>query len=234
MKILVVHDSNIWILPTHHLEAKGWLVVQACHARDAACQAPFVNPDLILLDFDNTDMRGAEACRLLRSRSRAPIIAVSNKVEERDALEAFEAGANDYVRKPVGTAELIARITAWSRREISRTPQSERFFHCENLLIDFHHRRVTVDNNIVHFRPREYELLCYMVAHANQVMTHKQILSQVWRSDYSDNGHTLRVHIASLRNKIEADPTHPRLLITLTRIGYRFQTEQALPRSETA
>jgi two-component system KDP operon response regulator KdpE len=175
-----------------------------------------------------------EACRLLRSRSKAPIITVSSNLQEANALAAFEAGANDYVRKPVGQAELLARINVWSRKEAKRTPQPDRYFQCSKLAIDFHLRRVTVGDAVVHLRPREYELLCYMVAHANQVLTHKQILSQVWRSDYSDDGHTLRVHVASLRNKIESDPARPRMLITLTRIGYRFQTEEALPRSETA
>jgi two-component system KDP operon response regulator KdpE len=234
MKLLLIQDSQIWTVPIQVFEAQGWQVTHARHARDGICQAPFINPDLVLLDLDITDMSGAEACRLIRSRTKAPIIAVSRKLEEIDALAAFEAGANDYVRKPVGVAELVARINCWTRKETVRGAQPDRYFRNGNLAIDFVTRRVTVATKIVHLRPREYELLCYFVAHSNQVLTHKQILSQVWRTDYSDDGHTLRVHIASLRNKIEADPQRPRMLITLTRVGYRFQTEQSLSRSETA
>ncbi|HEY9776814.1 MAG TPA: response regulator transcription factor [Planktothrix sp.] len=234
MKLLLVHDARVWTVPTQLFEDNGWSVIKASDARDAACQVPFVAPDLILIDFDISDIVGVEACRLLRARSKTPIIGVSRDIEEANAVAAFDAGANDYVRKPIGESELLARMNVWCRREPKRTPQPDRFFQCGSLAIDFHLRRVTVSDGVIHLRPREYELLCYMVAHANQVLTHKQILSQVWRSDYSDDGHTLRVHVASLRNKIESDPARPRMLITLTRIGYRFQTEEPLPRSETA
>jgi two-component system KDP operon response regulator KdpE len=234
MKVLFIREPAVWDPPVERFEAAGLSVSYAPSVKKGLHALPFTNPDLIVIDLDTPASGGVDACVDLRARTKAPIIAVSEKADEMDAVAALEAGVDDYFRKQFGIKELIARMQAVTRRHAGTTIQSDRTFRCDNLSIDFLHRRVSVGDKVIHLRPREYELLCFMVSHADQVLTHKQILAQVWRSEFADDWHTLRVHIASLRNKIETNPAHPRFIVTETRIGYRFQSESSILRCETA
>lgn len=227
LKVLIVDDE-----PQHRralrlgLEKNDCQVVLAGDGEEALLQARSQELDLVVLDIAMPGLDGFEVCRRLREWSAIPIIILSVREREDDKVRAFELGADDYVTKPFGIRELVARIRAVMRRSTAEQTQEKTSFACDHLHIDHLRRMVTVHGQEVHLTPKEYDLLKYMCANADRVLTHKQLLLHVWGVDFAQDHHALRVHVANLRNKIEDLPERPRFIHTETRVGYRFRTQE--------
>jgi two-component system KDP operon response regulator KdpE len=194
---------------------------EAGHAGLAAAAA--FRPDVILLDLGLPDLDGIEVIKRLREWSTVPIIVLSVREREDDKVRALDAGADDYLTKPFGVGELLARIRAALRRSLQQVP--EPVFTSGELRVDLNLRRVTVGGTEIQLTPTEYDILRLFVAHAGKVLTHGQILKQVWGIAYLEQPHVLRVNISNLRRKIEADPSRPRHIITEPGVGYRLRSE---------
>jgi two-component system KDP operon response regulator KdpE len=188
------------------------------HAGLAAAAA--FRPDVILLDLGLPDLDGVEVIRRLREWSQVPIIVLSVREREDDKIAALDAGADDYLTKPFGVGELLARIRASLRRSLQQAP--EPIFESNDLVVDLTLRKVMVRGEDVQLTPTEYDLLRLLVSHAGKVLTHGQILKQIWGVAYQEQPHVLRVNISNLRRKIEADPSRPRHIITEPGVGYRL------------
>lgn len=191
------------------------------HAGLAAAVA--LKPGVILLDLGLPDMDGVEVIGRIREWSPVPIIVLSVREREDDKVRALDAGADDYLTKPFGIAELLARIRVVLRRSIQEAP--EPVYRIGGLEVDLPRRRVTVDGAEAQLTPTEYELLRLLVVHAGKVLTHSQILRQIWGVAYMDQPHVLRVNISNLRHKIEPDPSRPRYILTEPGVGYRLKAE---------
>jgi two-component system KDP operon response regulator KdpE len=199
-------------------------LVEAPTAREGLTQAAGRNPDLILLDLGLPDMDGLELARRIREWSRVPIIVLSARGQERDKVAVLDAGADDYLTKPFGVGELLARMRV-ALRHSQATDQGESVFEAGGIRVDLARRQVFKDGEEVHLTPLEYKLLTSLVKHAGKVLTHRHLLKEVWGMNAINQGHYLRVYITQLRHKLEADPSKPRLLITETGVGYRLRTE---------
>ncbi len=191
------------------------------HAALAAAAA--FKPDVILLDLGLPDMDGVEVIRRIREWSQVPIIILSVREREDDKVDALDAGADDYLTKPFGVAELLARIRVALRRSVRQV--SEPVYNIDELQVDLSKRRVLVSGREVQLTPTEYDLLRLLVIHAGKVLTHSQILRQIWGMAYMDQPHVLRVNISNLRRKIEADASRPRYILTEVGVGYRLRVE---------
>jgi len=191
------------------------------HAALAAAAA--AKPDIVLLDLGLPDMDGVEVIRRMREWSRVPIIVLSVREKEPDKIGALDAGADDYLTKPFGTGELLARIRATLRRTLQEIP--EPVFTFEDLEVDLARRRVMVRNAELQLTPTEYDLLRLLVTHAGKVLTHRQILNHIWGATYIEQPHVLRVNISNLRHKIEIDPSRPRYIMTEPGVGYRLRAD---------
>lgn len=189
---------------------------------EALAAAAATRPDVILLDLGLPDMDGIEVIKRIREWSQTPIIVLSVREREGDKVAALDAGADDYLTKPFGVAELLARIRANLRR--SRQDVPEPVFFSADLKVDLNLRRVTIADKEIQLTPTEYDILRLLVVNADKVLTHNQILKQVWGITYLEQPHVLRVNISNLRRKIEADPSRPRHIITEPGVGYRFKT----------
>lgn len=226
MKVLVVDDEpQIRRALRAGLMKSEYEVITAASGEEGLDLAALHNPDIVILDLAMPGTDGFEVCRQLRGWSKAPIIVLSVREGEEDKIQALDLGADDYLTKPFGVGELLARMRAVFRRARTSEEPDEPTFSVDNLHIDFAHRLVTIDQAEVHLTPKEYDVLKYMVLNANRVLTHRQVLTKVWGPEYADDTHTLRVHIANLRNKIEKIPERPRFIHTETRVGYRFRTD---------
>ncbi|HEU4751540.1 MAG TPA: response regulator transcription factor [Armatimonadota bacterium] len=205
------------------LERNGYGVLLAETGEEALEMAAGQAPDVVILDLALPGMDGLAVCRKMREWSRVPILVLSVRDGEGDKIAALDLGADDYLTKPFSLEELLARLRALLRRcgpgEEPELPE----FRAEDLHVDFVRRRVTLGGKEVHLTPTEYELLRCLVTHADRVLTHRQLLTRVWGAEYAEDTHTLRVHIANLRNKIEPTPARPRFLHTEPRVGYRFR-----------
>ena len=179
-------------------------------------------PDLVLLDLNMPGMGGLDTCRELRAFSEVPVIILSVRNSEQDKVAALDAGADDYVTKPFGMQELLARIRAALRRAPSPPEGAPGMFRSEDLEIDFAARRVRLKDGEVRLTPKEFDLLRYLVAHAGKPVPHRELLQAVWGPDYGDETEYLRVFINQLRKKIEPNPSHPRFVLTEPWVGYRF------------
>ena len=206
------------------MERSNCEVLLATTGEEGLDLAALHNPDVIILDLAMPGIDGFEVCRQLRTWSKTPIIVLSVRDSEDEKIQALDIGADDYLTKPFGMRELNARVRAVLRRTNVPEDGNEPAFSCDNLNIDFAHRRVTLSGEELHLTPKEYDLLCYMVQNADRVLTHRQLLTKVSGPEYANDSHTLRVHIANLRNKIEELPERPRFVHTETRVGYRFRT----------
>jgi two-component system KDP operon response regulator KdpE len=205
------------------LRANAYQVVEAATAREGLAQAAGRNPELILLDLGLPDADGVEVARQLRLSTRAPIIVLSARGREPDKVAALDGGADDYLTKPFGAPELLARIRVALRR--SAAPDDgllEPVFASGPLRADLARREITVRGEPVHLTPTEYKLLAALIRNAGRVVTHRQLLHDVWGANYEAQTHYLRVYMGQLRHKLETDPTRPRLLTTEAGVGYRL------------
>jgi two-component system KDP operon response regulator KdpE len=224
--ILVVDDEpQIRRVLRSTLSTHGYEIAEAKTGEEALEWVRKEPPDLVLLDMNMPGMGGVEACREIRRASDAPIIMLTVRNAERDKVAALDAGADDYVVKPFGIEELLARIRAALRRYApgDTLPQ----FVSKDLSIDFEARQVRVRDRDVHLTPKEYDVLKHLVANQGKPLTHRRLLQAVWGPDYGEETESLRVVINQLRKKLEADPGRPRYILTEPWVGYRFQPPRA-------
>jgi len=226
-KILIVDDDPQirrvikTTLVGHHYEA-----VEARTGEAALAILALEMPSLVLLDMNMPGMDGLETCRAIRAGSEIPVIILSVRNSEKDKVAALDAGADDYVTKPFGIEELLARIRAAMRRAPEGGPHS---FQSPELDIDFEMRRVRAHGRDVALTPKEFELLRRLVASAGKAVSHRELLQAVWGPDYGDEPEYLRVFINQLRKKIEANPAQPKLIVTVPWVGYRFASGETQP-----
>ncbi len=204
------------------LTAHHFVIIEAANATEAMERATTEPPDIILLDLGLPDIDGIDLTKRLREWSRTPIIVLSARGREADKVEALDAGADDYVTKPFGVSELLARMRV-ALRHANTAQGSDPVFESGNLVIDFTRRQVTRNGVELHLTPIEYRLLTLLAKNAGKVLTHRQILIDVWGPAYAAQTHYLRVYTAQLRRKIEEDPARPQLLVTEPGVGYRFR-----------
>jgi two-component system KDP operon response regulator KdpE len=202
----------------------GYSVLEAKSGEEALATMRRDTPDLVLLDLNMPGIGGLETCRAIRETSDLPIIVLSVRNSERDKVQALDAGADDYVTKPFGIQELLARIRAAMRRSPAQSDSGTRLFASRELEIDFDTRRVTLNGNAVRLTPKEFDLLKFLVDHPNKPIPHRKLLQTVWGPDYGDEVEYLRVFINQLRKKIEPVPSKPKYLVTEPWVGYRFAT----------
>ena len=223
--VLVVEDeSQMRTFVRLALAAHGYKVLEAQTGREGLAQAAAYTPDLVLLDLGLPDFDGLEVTKRLREWYSAPIIVISARGQEAQKVEALDTGADDYLTKPFGTAELMARIRV-ALRHASQTAQDplSSVFSVGNLRIDFGKRLVYNGEKEVHLTPIEYKLLAALAKHAGKVLTHKQLLDQVWGPGHSHQMQYLRVYMVQLRQKLEENPARPRYLRTEAGVGYRLK-----------
>ena len=224
--ILVVDDEpQIRRVLRSTLSMHGYEIAEAKTGEEALEWMRKEPPDLVLLDMNMPGMGGVEACREIRRASDAPIIMLTVRNAERDKVAALDAGADDYVVKPFGIEELLARIRAALRRYAPGEALPP--FVSKDLSIDFEARQVRVRDRDVHLTPKEYDVLKHLVANQGKPLTHRRLLQAVWGPDYGEETESLRVVINQLRKKLEADPARPRYILTEPWVGYRFQPPRA-------
>jgi two-component system KDP operon response regulator KdpE len=208
------------------LQSEKYGVLEAETASDGLSQAATRNPDIVLLDLGLPDMDGLEVIEKLREWSAVPVIVISAREQEGDKIKALDKGADDYLTKPFDAGELLARIRVALRHAAPKSQdQGEAVFVAEELKIDFLKRQVYCGTREIHLTPIEYRLLTVLVRDAGRVMTHRQILKEVWGPPYVEQTHYLRVFMNQLRKKIEADSARPRFLLNEPGIGYRFKPD---------
>jgi two-component system, OmpR family, KDP operon response regulator KdpE len=220
-KILIVDDEpQIRRVLRTTLSSQGYTVAEARTGDEALEHIRNERPDLILLDVNMPGISGLETCREIRSSSDIPIIMLTVRSSEHDKVQALDAGADDYVTKPFGSEELMARIRAGLRR--AAPTESLPPFVSADLKIDFEKRAVSLKGEFVRLTPKEFELLRHLVANQGKAQGHRRLLQAVWGPDYGEETEYLRVFINQLRKKIEPDPKHPRYIHTEPWVGYRF------------
>lgn len=206
------------------LRAHDYAVVEAGSAREGLMQAAGRNPDLILLDLGLPDRDGLEVTRELRGWTSAPIIIISARGQEQDKVNALDLGADDYLTKPFTEGELLARIrVALRHAALPADSPPDPIFETGDLHVDLVRREVLKGRDEVHLTPTEYKLLTTLIRNAGKVVTHGQLLKEVWGANYRDQTHYLRVYMGQLRHKLEEDPARPRILTTEPGIGYRLR-----------
>jgi len=218
--VLVVDDEpQILRALTTNLRGAGYDVVTAATGEGALAQAATRSPDAVILDLVLPDMSGTEVCRELRGWSEVPVIVLSAVGDENAKVSALDAGADDYVTKPFGIDELLARLRAALRRTGGT---QEPVVEIDDLRIDLEKRSVTVGGGAVQLTPHEYEMLALFARNPGKLLTHRTILQEVWGPAYGKESHYLHVYVSQLRRKIEADPTRPRYILTEPGAGYRL------------
>jgi two-component system KDP operon response regulator KdpE len=227
-KILVVDDDpQVRRAFRAILSSQGCSVVEARDGNEALDEIKADAPDLVLLDINMPGIDGFETCKQIRAFSDVPIIVVTVRGAENDKVIALDAGADDYIVKPFGTQELLARI----RGAVRRVPSAKEMppFNSSGLNIDFERRRVVVHGKPVHLTPTEFELLKHLVVNQGKPMSHLKLLHLLWGPEHSNDREPLRVFIGQLRKKIEEDPEHPRYIHTEPLVGYRFDPDFGMP-----
>jgi two-component system KDP operon response regulator KdpE len=225
IRILIVDDEpQIRRFLRTSLGAHGYRVIEASRGQEAMRLTTTERPELVLLDLGLPDMDGLEVIQRLREWSTVPIIVVSVRGQEAEKIAALDRGADDYVTKPFGMGELLARIRAALRHRLQADVE-EPVFHAGGLIVDLVKRVVTVDGQEVKLTPKEYDLLRVLVTHAGKVITHQQLLREVWGPGSVYETHYLRVYIGQLRQKLEPDPAQPRYLLTESGVGYRLRLD---------
>ena len=207
------------------LHAHGYRLFEATTGSDGLIEAASRQPDVVIVDLGLPDMDGLEVIRRLREWSSVPVIVLSARGGERDKVTALDSGADDYIEKPFGTDELLARIRVALRHAAGAGRAEDAVFAVGELQVDQGRRQVRLAGQEVHLTPIEYRLLTTMVRHAGKVLTHRQLLRDVWGPDHVEDAHYLRVFMATLRRKIEPSPAQPRYLLTEPGVGYRLSDE---------
>ncbi len=219
--ILVVEDEpEIRRFLRSSLASEGYRVVESANARRGTIDAGTHKPDLAIVDLGLPDFDGREVIRQIRSWSSMPIVVLSARAQERSKIEALDAGADDYVTKPFGVGELLARVRV-ALRHASRSPSGQ-VLNLGPSRVDLEKRRAMRDGTDVHLTPIEFRLLACLAKHLGMVVTQRELLSEVWGPSHAAHTHYLRIYMKQLRDKLEADPVRPKYLITETGVGYRL------------
>jgi len=222
--IVIEDDPPIRRFLRTGLSTQGFTVFEADTGKQGIIEAEVRKPDLVILDLGLPDMEGVEVIKAIRTWSAIPIIILSARSSEQHKIDALDAGADDYLTKPFGFGELLARIRVALRHAIRPMEHIQAdIFATANLKVDLHNRVVTLDDEEVHLTPIQYRLLVVLVKQAGRVLTHQQILKEVWGPSYQENAHYLRIYMSQLRQKLEADPTQPKFLLTESGVGYRLK-----------
>ncbi len=224
-RVLVIDDEQgIRRFLRTSLSTQGYEMYEASTGQEGLQSVPIVRPDLIILDYGLPDLDGVDVTRSLREWTQTPILILSVREQESDKVAALDAGADDYLIKPFGLAELLARI----RAALRRTTHSETgaVFATGGLHVDLARRRVHASDEKIQLTPTEYDLLKVLIRHADRVLTHRQVIREVWGGACYENAmHLLRVNVSNLRRKLEPDPARPRYIVTEPGVGYRLRTE---------
>jgi len=221
--IVVEDEPQIRRFVRAALETEHWRVFEAGTLKDGLLETATRRPELVVLDLALPDGDGVELVRSMRAWSSAPILVLSARGDEKDKIGALDAGADDYLTKPFGIGELLARVRALARRR-ARSDSGDPVFRVGEIEIDFAARLVKRAGEVVHLTPIEYRLLTLLASNAGKVLTHRQILREVWGPVYVEHEHYARIYMGHLRRKLEADPAQPRFLLTETAVGYRLAT----------
>lgn len=224
--ILIVEDEK----PIRHfirvaLETQQYACLEAQDGMNAITLIASHHPDIVVLDLGLPDMDGLDVIRKVKEWSSVPIVVVSARGREREKVEALDAGADDYLTKPFGVAELLARIRVALRHRVMEPSAGKSIFELDKLKIDFEKRRVLLDGTDVHLTPTEYHLLTLLAMHCGKVLTHRFLIGEIWGAAAVDEAQSLRVCMGNLRRKIEADPAQPRYIVTEVGVGYRMVDE---------
>jgi len=224
--ILVIEDeAQIRRFLRPALTGQGYRLFEAITGESGLVEAATRQPDLIILDLGLPDLDGLEVIRRLREWTTIPIIILSAREQERDKIAALDAGADDYVSKPFGIGELLARMRVALRHAAQSGDTDEAAFAVGDLAVDLTRRQVTLRGEPVHLTPIEYRLLTTLVRHAGKILTHPQLLKEVWGPNQTDQAQYLRVYVAQLRRKLEQNPARPRYLLTESGVGYRLASD---------
>jgi two-component system, OmpR family, KDP operon response regulator KdpE len=222
--IVIEDDPSIRRFLRTSLTTHGFNVFEADTGKQGIVEVGVRKPDLLILDLGLPDMDGVDVIKAIRAWSPVPIIILSARSSEQQKIDALDVGADDYLTKPFGFGELLARIRVAMRHSTRPQEQSQaEIFTTANLKVDLLNRVVSVDDREIHLTPIQYRLLTVLVKHAGKVMTHQQILNEVWGPSYRENAHYLRIYMSQLRQKLEAEPTQPRFLLTESGVGYRLK-----------
>ncbi len=225
--ILVEDEPQIRRFVRTALQAEGWTVHESDTLRRGLSDAATRMPDLVVLDLGLPDGDGVDFIRDLRAWSKVPVIVLSARVDERDKIEALDAGADDYLTKPFGVGELRARVRVATRRGQAAGVGPQAIFEFGEVRVDLALRTVHKGAAAVHLTPIEYRLLTLLIANAGKVLTQRQMLREVWGPSHAEDGHYLRVHMGHLRQKLEDEPARPKHLLTETAVGYRLVQQPA-------
>jgi len=220
--LLIEDERQIRRFVRTALEAEGWRVFECEALRQGLIDAGTRRPDLVILDLGLPDGDGMAFIQEFRSWSQTPVIVLSARLDEAGKIAALDAGADDYLVKPFGVGELLARVRAARRRALDGAAGRDPVFEFGDIRVDRTARSVTRAGHEVHLTPIEYRLLTLLIANVGRVLTHRQILQGVWGPAHAEHGHYVRVHMGHLRQKLEADPAQPRHLLTETGVGYRL------------
>ncbi|MGO9614640.1 MAG: response regulator [Dissulfurispiraceae bacterium] len=208
------------------LKSHGYDLIEAATGQEGLTQAATRNPDVVLLDLGLPDIDGLEVAKRLREWTLVPIIVLSARGQELDKIKALDAGADDYLTKPFGVGELLARLrVALRHRETQRSENKEAVFMLGDVQVDFTKRRVLMNDTEVHLTPIEYKLLTVLIRNAGKVITHNQLLKEVWGPSYANQTQYLRVYMGQLRHKLEADPARPQYFMNEPGVGYRLKLD---------
>lgn len=203
----------------------GYEFKEALSGQEGLTKVGTERPDLVILDLGLPDIDGLEVTRQLREWTTVPIIVLSARGQEKDKVEALDAGADDYLTKPFGVPELLARARVALRHAAGSATELDSEFHFGEVHVDFAKRLVYLNSEEAHLTRTEYKLLVTLVKYAGKVVTHNQLLKEIWGQEYGDESHYLRVYMAHLRRKLEADPAHPKYLLTEPGVGYRLKVD---------
>ena len=221
LRILVV-DDELPIRRFLNAALSGeYTVLEAASGQEALSTVVLGHPDVIILDLGLPDMDGVEVTRSLREWTQTPVIVISIRESETDKVAALDAGADDYLTKPFGIGELMARLRVALRHSVAI--DQEPVFQHDGLVVDLSRRMVTVNDREVNLTPTEYDILRVLIKHAGKVLTHQQLGHAVWDTGYEPDAHLLRVNVSNLRRKLETDPSRPRYILTEPGVGYRLK-----------